>query len=68
MSVRDIQAAITELPPGELDSLMEWIEEYRADAWDRQIAQDVEAGRFDALRERVREQRRAGQCRPLRCL
>lgn len=65
MSVQEIQTAVRELPPGELDDLIEWIEEYRADAWDRQIARDVEAGRFDALRQRVREQRQTGQCRPL---
>ena len=65
MSVQDIQAAIAELPEVELESLIAWIEEYRAEAWDRQIAQDVEAGRFDALRERVRQQRQAGQCRPV---
>lgn len=65
MSVQDIQAAIAQLPQGELDSLLAWIDEYRAEAWDRQIAQDVEAGRFDALRQRVREQRQAGLCRPL---
>jgi hypothetical protein len=65
MSVKEIQTAIIELPPGELEDLLEWIEEYRSDAWDRQIAQDVEAGRFDALRQRVREQRQAGQSRPL---
>ena len=44
MSVRDIQTAIAELPPGELADLMEWIEEYRSDAWDRQIAQDALGG------------------------
>ncbi len=65
MSVKEIQSAITELPAGELSALLEWIEEYRAEAWERQIAQDVEAGRFDALRQRVREQRQAGQCLPL---
>ena len=65
MSVRDIQTAIAELPPGELADLMQWIEEYQAEAWDRQIARDAEAGRFEALRQRVREQRQAGLCRPL---
>ncbi len=65
MSVKEIQTAIVELPPGELVSLLEWIEEFQSDEWDRQIAQDVEAGRFDALRQRVREQRQAGLCRPL---
>ena len=65
MSVNEIQTAIVELPKDELANLRDWIEEYRSDAWDRQIAQDVEAGRFDALRQRVSEQRQAGLCRPL---
>lgn len=65
MSVREIQTAIVELPPGELVNLLEWIEEFQSEEWDRQVAQDVEAGRFDALRQRVREQRQAGLCRPL---
>ena len=65
MSVKEIEKALIELPPGELDALLERIEEYRADAWDRQIAQDVEAGRSDTLRERVREQRQTGHLRPL---
>ncbi len=65
MSVKEIQTAIVELPQEELANLLDWMEEYRAEQWDRQIAQDVEAGRFDALRQRVREQRQAGLCRPL---
>ena len=65
MRVKEIEKALIELPPGELDALLERIEEYRADAWDRQIAQDVEAGRFDTLRERVRKQRQTGHLRPL---
>lgn len=35
MSVQDIQTAIAELPGGEIGALMEWIEEYQAEAWDR---------------------------------
>ena len=65
MSVRDIQTAIQGLPPEELAALVQWIEEYRADAWDQQIARDAETGRFEALRRRVREQKALGECRPL---
>lgn len=65
MSVQEIQTAIIELPSDDLANLIEWIEEYQAAAWDRQIEKDVESGRFDALRQRVQEQRQAGQCRPL---
>ena len=64
MNVNEIQTAIVELPQDELVNLLDWIDEYRADQWDRQIAQDVEAGHFDALRQRVHEQRQAGLCRP----
>lgn len=65
MSVREIQEAITELPPEELSVLLEWIEQYDVEPWDRQIAEDAAAGRFDALRDRVRSQRESGECRPL---
>lgn len=65
MSVTEIKTIISQLPPTDLADLTEWFEEFQEDAWDRQIAQDVEAGRFDALRQRVREQRQAGLCRPL---
>jgi len=59
MSVKEIQSAIVELPRKELASLLEWIEEFRSYQWERQIGQDVDAGRFDALRQRVREQMQA---------
>jgi hypothetical protein len=65
MSVHEIETAISQLPPDELAELLAWIEEYRADAWDREIAEDARAGRFEALRERVRKQRQAGECQPL---
>ena len=65
MSVEEIEKALIELSPCEMDALLARVDASRADAWDRQIAEDVEIGRFDALRERVREQRQAGQLRPL---
>jgi len=65
MNIHDIETAIGQLPPDELTELPEWIEEYRADAWDRKIAQDARSGRFEALRERVRKQRQAGECKAL---
>ncbi len=65
MSVQEIETVIAELPPTELAELTQWFEEFQADAWDRQIARDVKAGRFDAIIQRVNEQAEAGQCRPL---
>jgi len=60
-----IKTKISQLPPTELADFAQWFEEFQKEAWDRQIARDVEAGRFDALRQRVREQSEAGLCWPL---
>ena len=65
MSIAEIKTIIAGLPPPELADLTQWFHEFEADAWDRQIARDVQAGRFDALLRRVDEQAEAGQCRPL---
>ena len=35
MSVTEIKTVISQLPPPELAELSEWIEELKADAWDR---------------------------------
>ncbi len=65
MSITEIKSEISQLPPQELADLAQWFEELQADAWDRQIAHDVQTGRFDAILQRVDEQAEAGQCRPL---
>ena len=37
----------------------------RADAWDKQIEEDIKAGRLDQLREEVLEDLREGRCKDL---
>lgn len=64
-SVREIEAAISHLPANELAELMAWLQEYHADAWDRQIEADLEAGRLDALLSEVEREYQAGLSRPL---
>ena len=65
MSVREIETAITELPPGDLAELAAWFEEYQAQKWDERIEKDAKAGRFAPLIEQAREHFRAGRTRPL---
>lgn len=65
MSVQEIESAVANLPPSDLAEFMQWLEEFQADAWDRQIAQDMQAGRFDAILQQVDAQAQAGQCKPL---
>ena len=65
MSITEIKTIIAQLPPPDLADLTEWFEEFQADQWDRQIANDVKAGRFDTILRRVDEQAESGQCRTL---
>jgi hypothetical protein len=65
MSLQELQAAVAGLPADQLDAFLHWLEEYRADAWDRQIEEDVRAGRFEAVIRRVDEAFEAGECKPL---
>ena len=51
MTRTDLEKAIASLPPTELEKFRAWFIEFDADAWDRQIEDDVAAGRLDALAE-----------------
>jgi hypothetical protein len=65
MSVQEIEAAVTQLPIPELTQFGAWFEEYQADLWDRQIEEDAQAGRLDALGRQADQEFEAGRCLPL---
>ena len=65
MSVQEIEKAAAKLPAGELDQLLERLEELRQEQWDQQITQDWEAGRFDEAIERAKRDIAAGLGTPL---
>ena len=48
-----------------LESELHEVLEARADAWDKQIEEDIKAGRLDRLRKEVLEDLRAGRCKDL---
>lgn len=66
MSVREIEAAITQLPANEVAELMAWLAEHQAQLWDQQIEDDLDAGRLDTLLADVDREYEAGLARPLR--
>ena len=47
--VNEIERAVGQLTPAELGTFREWFAEFAAAAWDRQMEDDVAAGRLDAL-------------------
>lgn len=65
MTIKEIEGAISQLPAKELAELMTWLHEYHAQAWDKQIEDDLEAGRLDALLAEVDKEYEAGLAQPL---
>jgi hypothetical protein len=65
MSVDELENAITQLSPTEMARFAQWFDEYRADQWDRQIEQDILAGRLDSAGQRADADFEAGRCKPL---
>lgn len=61
MTLNDIEIAITDLPPDDLAKFRAWFVEFDADAWDRQIEEDVKAGRLDELAEEALQDHAAGR-------
>jgi hypothetical protein len=65
MGVRKIERAITRLPAEDLAEPMSWLEDYHAQVWDKQIEEDLETGRLDALLAEVDEEYEADLTQPL---
>lgn len=65
MSLQELESAITRLPPAELATFAQWFEEYLADAWDRRIEADINAGRLDEAGRKANADFEAGRCTPL---
>ena len=60
-----IEQDIASLTPGEVAKLARWFAEFHADVWDKQIADDAEAGRLDRLADQALAAHHAGKTRPL---
>lgn len=65
MSVQELEKAIRQLSHEEFTALACWIDEYRAEQWDRQIEADIRAGRLDEAGRRADADFEAGRCTPL---
>ena len=59
--VEKIESEVATLSPLEPARFRAWHAEFDSDAWDRQIAQDVAAGRLDVLASQALEAHRTGK-------
>ena len=64
-TVKEIEAAVSRLSQDELSKFRSWFVEFDAEAWDRQLEEDVAAGRLDQLAEEALRDLREGRCTDL---
>ena len=64
-TIQEIEAAVRQLSPEELASFRTWFAEFDAELWDRQLEQDIAAGRLDGFADEALEDFRAGKCTDL---
>ena len=48
-TVQEIEQAVAQLSNDQLAEFRAWYEQFVSDAWDRQIEEDIAAGKLDAL-------------------
>lgn len=65
MSVQEIEQAIRQLPPPEVERLSVWLGDYHHQLWDKQIEDDLDSGRLDGLLAEVDAEYEAGLAQPL---
>jgi hypothetical protein len=64
-TVAEISGAVRRLPKRELSKFRKWFVQYDAATWDRQLEQDVAAGRLDKLAREALKDLHAGRCTDL---
>lgn len=64
-TIDEIEQAIRQLDPDELARLRQLFADLDAEAWDRQIEEDVAAGRLDALADEALRDLKEGRCSDL---
>lgn len=64
-TIEELETAIRQLSPQELDAFRTWFAEFDATAWDRQIERDIAAGRLDTLADEALDDLQQGRCTDL---
>jgi len=64
--VEQIEAEIAKLPPQAVRQVSQWVQEYEAELWDREMERDARpGGPLDKLAPQARKEIAAGQTQPL---
>jgi hypothetical protein len=63
--VESVEREVQSLSSSELAAFRKWFHEFDAAAWDRQIEEDVRAGKLDRLADEALQALKAGKCTEL---
>jgi hypothetical protein len=63
--IESIQREVEKLAPFELEAFRKWFYEFDAVLWDRQIQEDIQAGKLDALADAAIREFKSGKCSKL---
>ena len=63
--IEKLEREVQKLSRAELAAFRDWFREYDSDEWDRQIEEDVRAGKLDALAEEAIAEHKAGRTNEL---
>lgn len=64
-SLPEIETAITQLSKVEARQLLDWLQIYLNDAWDRQIEEDAKSGRLNKLIQQAKLDIAENRIKPL---
>jgi hypothetical protein len=64
-NLQEIEQAVSQLSAEELANFRGWFAEFDAEIWDRQLEEDVAAGRLDGLAQRALQHLQEGRCTDL---
>lgn len=64
-NLTEIESAIKQLPQNEAKKLSEWLQDYIADEWDRQMQADARSGKLDKLINQAEADINAGRIKNL---
>lgn len=65
MHIAEIKTAVTQLSPPELAEFVEWIDEFQESLWDRQIEEDLKAGKLNNLIQQAETAFSEGKCKQI---
>jgi hypothetical protein len=64
-TVVEIEKALQTLPVEEARKIADWLQHYLDEKWDKQIDEDIAAGKLDKLADKAMQDYQAGRIKPL---